>query len=232
MSQEKSSKKALVIGSSGVIGGAFLKTFCDDPTFSAVHDISRSKKNGFDLEDIGSIESEAKQMANNAPFHIIVDATGVLSFEGKGPEKSLASIDSFHLHRTFQINSIGPLFLLKNFAPMLEKGRCIYAKLSARVGSISDNKKGGWYGYRASKAALNMFLQTASIELQRKNSQSIVVALQPGTINSDLSKPFASFVDHFLEPHVSVKGMLNSIYKLSPKNGAYFLDYKGKEILW
>jgi NAD(P)-dependent dehydrogenase (short-subunit alcohol dehydrogenase family) len=100
------------------------------------------------------------------------------------------------------------------------------------VGSISDNHKGGWYGYRASKAALNMFLQTAAIELQRKNALLKVVALQPGTVRSRLSQPFSANVPHLLEPSESVTGMLRALGRLQAKQGAHFVDYQGQEITW
>ena len=108
----------------------------------------------------------------------------------------------------------------------------MYAKLSARVGSIEDNKKGGWYGYRASKAALNMLLQTAAIELQRKNSNLRVVALQPGTVRSKLSSPHVQALSQLLEPKESVIGMLSALKTLPVKSGAFFVDYKGVEIPW
>jgi NAD(P)-dependent dehydrogenase (short-subunit alcohol dehydrogenase family) len=122
--------------------------------------------------------------------------------------------------------------LLRHFAPLLAPGPSIYAKLSARVGSISDNHKGGWYGYRASKAALNMLLQTAAIELQRKNPQLRVVALQPGTVRSELSRPFAAGVAQLLEPADSVAGMLAALRNLQPTSGAHFVDYQGQPIPW
>jgi NAD(P)-dependent dehydrogenase (short-subunit alcohol dehydrogenase family) len=136
------------------------------------------------------------------------------------------------LLQNFQINAIGPAMVLQQFAPLLAKGPTIYAKLSARVGSISDNKKGGWYGYRAAKAALNMLLQTAAIELQRKNADLRVVALQPGTVRSKLSQPFLASVAHLLEPDESVKGLLNAMKSLQPTTGAHFVDYQGQHIDW
>lgn len=122
--------------------------------------------------------------------------------------------------------------MLQSFAPLLAPGPSIYAKLSARVGSISDNKKGGWYGYRAAKAALNMLLHTAAIELQRKHPDLRVVALQPGTVRSNLSQPFASGVPHLLEPAESVAGMLAALQTLSPKAGAHYIDHQGQSIDW
>jgi NAD(P)-dependent dehydrogenase (short-subunit alcohol dehydrogenase family) len=166
------------------------------------------------------------------PFEIIVDATGALEIDGVGPEKSLNSLEPEHLSKAFWVNAIGPALVLRHFAPLLAKGGSIYAKLSARVGSISDNKKGGWYGYRASKAALNMMLQTAAIELQRKNTNLRVVALQPGTVRSPLSQPFVSAQTHLLEPRDSVLGMLTALKNLPVKSGAQFIDYQGNEIPW
>ena len=166
------------------------------------------------------------------PFEIIVDATGALEIDGVGPEKSLNSLNHEHLTQAFLVNAIGPALVLRHFSPLLTKGASTYAKLSARVGSISDNKKGGWYGYRASKAALNMMLQTAAIELQRKNIDLRVVALQPGTVRSKLSSPFVGSQTHLLEPHTSVLGMLTALKNLSVKSGAHFIDYTGNEIPW
>ena len=224
--------KALVLGASGAIGSAFVKAFQTDPRCLDVQAVSRSDGSGFDFFDPKSIEKQALICGALGPYQVIVDATGALTIEGTGPEKSLAQLDSRVLMRNFEINAIGPVMALRYFAPLLASGPCIYAKLSARVGSISDNQKGGWYGYRASKAALNMLLQTAAIELQRKNPQLQVVALQPGTVKSALSKPFASSVSQLLEPQESVAGMLAALKGLAPKPGAHFLDYRGEAIDW
>jgi NAD(P)-dependent dehydrogenase (short-subunit alcohol dehydrogenase family) len=149
-----------------------------------------------------------------------------------GPEKSLSALQAEHLLKAFHLNAIGPVIVLRHFAPLLAFGPSIYAKLSARVGSIGDNRKGGWYGYRASKAALNMLLQTAAIELQRKNPQLRVVALQPGTVRSELSRPFSAGVAQLLEPAESVAGMLSALQALPARSGAHFVDYRGQEIPW
>ena len=228
--------KALVLGASGAIGSGFVQAFQADPRCVHVQAVSRSDASGFgsgfDLLDPKSIEQRALMCKALGPYQVIVDATGALTIEGIGPEKSLAQLDSSALMRNFEINAVGPVLAIRHFAPLLASGPCIYAKLSARVGSISDNQKGGWYGYRASKAALNMLLQTAAIELQRKIPQLRVVALQPGTVKSALSKPFASSVSQLLEPHESVAGMLAALKGLSPKPGAHFLDYRGEAIDW
>jgi NAD(P)-dependent dehydrogenase (short-subunit alcohol dehydrogenase family) len=197
-----------------------------------VERVSRAHSSGFDLLDNASLVAQAATSASAGPYHLIVDATGALTIDGVGPEKSLAAVQPDILAKAFQLNTIGPLLLLRHFAPLLVPGASIYAKLSARVGSISDNSKGGWYSYRASKAALNMLLQTAAIELQRKQPEFRVVALQPGTVRSNLSKPFSAGVPHLLEPAESVAGMLAALRGLTAKQGAHYIDYQGEQINW
>jgi len=224
--------KALVIGANGAIGSAFVNAFRSNPNCTHVELVSRESKSGFELLDSESIRVQAAICSGAGPFAIIVDATGALEIQGVGPEKSLNSLNPEQLMQAFLVNAIGPSMVLRHFAPLLAKGSSIYAKLSARVGSIADNKKGGWYGYRASKAALNMMLQTAAIELQRKNTNLRVVALQPGTVRSKLSNPFSSSQMHLLEPHDSVNGMLTALKNLPVMSGAHFIDYQGVEIPW
>jgi NAD(P)-dependent dehydrogenase (short-subunit alcohol dehydrogenase family) len=121
---------------------------------------------------------------------------------------------------------------MKHFAPLVAPGPSIFAKLSARVGSITDNRLGGWYGYRASKAALNMLLQTAAIELQRRHRNLRVVALQPGTVDSALSKPYQGAAPQVLTADESVAGMLKALQSLPTLPGAQFIDYRGNPIPW
>ena len=224
--------RALVIGSSGAIGSAFVAAFHADTHCVHVEVVSRQSGSGFDLLNAESISAQASFSREMGPFEIIVDATGALNINGVGPEKSLSSVNADHLMQSFLVNAIGPTLVMRHFAPLLAKGSSVYAKLSARVGSIADNQKGGWYGYRASKAALNMMLQTAAIELQRKNPSLRVVALQPGTVRSKLSDPFTTSQTHLLEPDDSVLGMLTALKALPAKTGAHFVDHKGAEIPW
>jgi NAD(P)-dependent dehydrogenase (short-subunit alcohol dehydrogenase family) len=223
---------ALVVGTGGALGSAFVSYLQDETACGHVVGVSRSSENGFDLEDPGSIERIARRVREQGPYHLVIDATGALTIDGVGPEKSLSRMDADALHRSFSVNAIGPALLLRHLASSIASGDAIYAKLSARVGSISDNQKGGWYGYRASKAALNMMLQTAAIELQRRNSSLRVVALQPGTVRSRLSEPFQAGVPTLLEPSESVAGMMRSMMALATKSGAHFIDYQGREIPW
>lgn len=148
---------------------------------------------------------------------------------GLRPEKSLAALQPELLAKAFQLNAIGPLMVLRNFAPLLATDPGIYAKVSTRVGSITDNHKGGLVQLPRLQ---NMLLQTAAIELQRKNVLLRVVALQPGTVRSELSRPFSAGVSKRLEPAESVAGMLAALRGLQPRQGAHFIDYQGKEIPW
>ena len=223
--------RALVVGSSGSIGKAFLRALQLDSNCAEAVELSRETSPAFDLRNEQSIEEALTPVKGSGNFDLIIDATGALMISGHGPEKSLQAIKASTLSESLWINCIGPSVMLKNLAPVLGKSRCIYAKLSARVGSISDNKLGGWYSYRSSKAAFNMILQTAAIEHNRKNPNAVFVALQPGTVASPLS---AAFVDasKTLTPEDSVSQMLSAIDLLKPTNGAHFIDYRGHPIAW
>ncbi len=226
------SYKALVIGSSGTIGMAFATALKNDPNCRLVACLSRNTVPDFCLENEASISYSAGLFASEAPFHLIIDATGALTIDGQGPEKQLSGLNPIQLSRAFQINTIGPALIIKHFLPLLDaKNRTIYAKLSARVGSISDNQKGGWYSYRASKAALNMILQTAAIESNRSRPNLVFAALQPGTVASKLSANFVS-ADQCLPATVAVQGLMTALDSLTTKKGAYFIDYQGQEIVW
>jgi len=175
--------------------------------------------------------SAASALALAAPFQLIVDATGALTINHHGPEKSLNALHAEPLLESLAVNAVGPALLFKHLSPLLDTTqRTIYAKLSARVGSIADNRKGGWYSYRAAKAALNMLLHTAAIEAARKRPMLVVAALQPGTVDSALSRPFVA--SGALTPETSVAGMLLALDELPARSGAHFVDYQGKSIPW
>lgn len=224
--------RALVLGGSGTIGGAFVRALSGMPGCSAVVALSRRDPPVLVLEDESAVRAAAQWAAAQGPFQLVVDATGALTIDGQGPEKRLTQVSSDGLRRAFEVNAIGRALVLKHFVPLLApKERAIFAVLSARVGSIEDNQLGGWYGYRASKAAGNMFLQTAAIESYRTRPLAAFVALQPGTVVSALSAPFQS--GHpTVTPEVSVSGMLAAVDGLSARPQAWFVDYQGNQIPW
>jgi NAD(P)-dependent dehydrogenase (short-subunit alcohol dehydrogenase family) len=224
--------KALVVGSNGALGSAFVRQLKLMPACAEVVAASRNGQPSVNILDAESVRKFGEEMRLLGPFHVIVDATGALTLFGKGPEKSLSMLEAKHLSDAFGINAIGPALLLAALSPALARGDSVYAKLSARVGSISDNRTGGWYGYRASKAALNMVLQTAAIELQRRNANLRVVALQPGTVRSALTEKFVANHTSLLDPDESVAGMLRAIWSLPSRSGASFIDYQGGSIAW
>jgi NAD(P)-dependent dehydrogenase (short-subunit alcohol dehydrogenase family) len=223
--------RALVIGASGAIGQALMQQLQSDPRCAVVLGVSRQSLPGLDLLYEDSIKACAQALAPQAPFHLVLDATGALSVNGRGPEKRLDELDAEHLLNALHLNAVGPGLLLKHFAPLLASGeRVIWGKLSARVGSIEDNRKGGWYGYRAAKAALNMLLQTAAIEIARRRPLAVLVALQPGTVQSTLSQPF---VGHdAMPPDESAQRLLAAMDALQPTGRAQFVDHAGEAIAW
>jgi len=224
--------KAIVLGATGAIGGAFEKALLRMPACAGVIGLGRQTDPAFDLEDEASIAACARAVAPAGPFDLIVDATGALHIDGVAPEKRLQDLNADRLSRAFTINAIGPALLMKHFTPLLPaKSRCMFATLSARVGSIADNRKGGWYGYRASKAARNMLLRTVAVEACRQRPEAVFVALQPGTVRSRLSAPFAAGADA-MDPDVSAALLLGAIDALPARGEAAFIDYRGQPIEW
>jgi len=223
--------RALVFGDTGALGQAFCGALRSDSRCASVKTFSRGGVPSLTLDDPQSVQICAHSMADDGPIHLFIDATGALIIDHTGPEKRLDDIDALHLQRAMQVNAIGPALLLKYFSPLLATGeRVIWAKLSARVGSIEDNRKGGWYGYRASKAALNMFLQTAAIEIARRRPQAVIAALQPGTVRSGLSRPFVG--EEGMDPETAALKLLQVIDALQPTGRAHFVDHEGQVIPW
>lgn len=223
--------RALVIGASGAIGSAFVEALQADAQCAHVVPLSRRTHPGFELGNEASIAAAAVSLSAGGPYALMIDATGALVIDGHGPEKRLSELSAERLLAQFTVNAMGPALLLKHFMPHLAPGRAIYAKLSARVGSISDNQRGGWYGYRSAKAALNMLLQTAAIECAVRQPQAVIAALQPGTVASPLSAPFTRGTAT-LTPAESVAGMLAVLDTLQPTRGAQFRDYRGALVPW
>ena len=224
--------RAVVLGASGAIGSALVAALQADVRCAHVLAYSRNSHPGFELEDEASMAACAAHAAFHGPLHLVLDATGALYIDGQGPEKRLGALDPQRLARAFAVNAIGPAMLLKHFVPLLASDApVVFATLSARVGSIEDNRTGGWYGYRASKAALNMLLQTAAIEAARTRPLAVFAALQPGTVASKLSGPFVAAGDA-LTPAASAAGMLAALDALHPTGRAQFVDYRGGMIPW
>ncbi|WP_295520929.1 SDR family NAD(P)-dependent oxidoreductase [Limnohabitans sp. Rim8] len=223
--------RALVFGASGAIGQAFVRALQSDPRCAAVCGVSRQSSPGFDLLDESSMAACAHTLTAQGPFHLVLDATGALTLNGRGPEKRLEELDAAHVLHALHLNAVGPSLLLKHFSPLLASGeRVIWGKLSARVGSIEDNRKGGWYGYRAAKAALNMLLQTGAIEIARRRPLAVVAALQPGTVQSALSQPFLGH--DALRPDDAAQRLLSVLNGLQPNGRAQFVDHQGQPIPW
>lgn len=224
--------RAVVLGASGALGAAFVDLLRADSRFDHVLALSRSSTPGFELESEASIQTCAQHAALGGPLVWVIDATGALEIDGQGPEKRLDALNAAALTRAFEVNAIGPALLMKHFIPLLATDQAtVFATLSARVGSIEDNHKGGWYGYRAAKAARNMLLQTAAIEAHRRRPLAVFAALQPGTVRSRLSQAFVA-PDHALAPEVAAAHMLRALDQLRPTGRAQFVDYLGAAIAW
>ena len=201
-----------------------------DPLCSDVVGLSRA--NGFDLMDEASIIRAAREVAENGPVHLIIDATGFLHDVEYSPEKTINSLHPSHMARAFAINATGPLLAIKHFHKFLpENEKAVFVTLSARVGSIEDNRLGGWISYRASKAALNMGLRTAAIEIGRKWKQAALIALHPGTVQTELSNPYAGSRKTFT-PEDAARKMLKTIDQIDHHSNGTFLDYDGLTIPW
>ena len=223
--------RALVIGSSGTIGAEFAALLATDPRCNEIVGLHRHSSPAIDMQDEPSIVAAAKALAGGSPFHLIIHAAGLLHDGDLMPEKKLSDLRFSSLMKSFGINAIGPALVLRYFSPLLsrEGGRMIF--LSAKVGSIGDNKLGGWYAYRASKAALNMLVKTASIELKRTLPKAIVIAMHPGTVNSKLSKPFGGETKG-RPADVACREMLNTIDGLQPEQSGQFLSYSAELLPW
>jgi len=224
---------ALVIGSSGAIGAAFVDCLRQDRRCLSLTELSRTIMPTFELTRPDSFPELVQALRLQTSLNLVIDASGALAMPGARPEKALRELAVDRLRFAIEVNAVGPLLLMQSLAPFLStKGPMLYVKLSARVGSITDNRKGGWYGYRASKAALNMMLQCVALEWQRSNPQAQVLALQPGTVRSALSKDFLQASPDALTADASVGRFWQALDQLEPKPGAQFVDYQGVAIPW
>lgn len=242
MSPNAAFSNAVVIGASGGIGKALVAALLADEV-AQVHGLSRSgapvSSSGeiasrIDIRDEASIAAAAGRVRETGPVDLVVVATGLLHDGAVQPEKTYRSLSADALAEYFAVNTIGPALVAKHFLPLLPRDRrAVFACLSARVGSIGDNGLGGWYGYRASKAALNMLIKSLSIELARTRPEAICVGLHPGTVDTGLSAPFQSGVapEKLFTPAVSARCLLDVVKTLTPDQTGGCYSWDGARIV-
>jgi NAD(P)-dependent dehydrogenase (short-subunit alcohol dehydrogenase family) len=215
--------RSLVIGASGGIGGAIARTLAGE-----VVTLSRSK-NGFEITDERLIKHHLGRIDGH--FDLIFVATGALSINGAQPEKSIKAINMDALTDQYKTNAIGPMMVLKHSLHLLPKNSpSTFAVLSARVGSIGDNKIGGWHSYRAAKAGLNQLMHGAAIELQRTHKKTILLALHPGTVETNFTKDYQAEIKS--SPDEAARHLLNVVKTRRLSDSGKFFDYAGAEIPW
>ena len=246
MSQLSSFPKALnvaVVGASGAIGSEFVRQLAADERVRRVYAFSRSPierpndnvvAGTIDIRDAESVALAAETLDSDDSLDLVILATGILHRgETVQPEKSLCDIDPEAMMELFNVNAIGPANVAKAFLPRMRRGsRTVFAALSARVGSIGDNRLGGWVSYRSSKAALNMILKTLSIEHARRFPEAVIAGLHPGTVDSSLSAPFQRRVPEgkLFSPAQSVGYLLTVIDRLAPEDSGGFFAWDGTAI--
>ena len=225
---------AVVFGASGAIGGALAERLRADPRFADVLAFARSAEPSVDVTDASSVEAAAEAIrATGLEPRLVVVATGFLHGDGQQPEKTWRHLDGAALARSFAVNAIGPALVMKHVLPLLPReGRSVFAALSARAASIGDNRIGGWYGYRASKAALNQLVRSAAAELGRRSKESVCVALHPGHVESALSAPFGAGGGRSYAPDEAARNLLSVLDGLAPEDTGGFFDEAGAAIAW
>jgi len=235
------SKNIAIIGSSGAIGNAFVEHYLKDNSIQNIFTFSRNAADHLsnkvssykmDVESQESIQKAAEQIKDHIIDRVII-ASGILHNESFGPEKSIKDLNYETFAKVYSINTIGPALIGRYFIPLLNKNeKSVIAFLSARVGSISDNKLGGWYSYRSSKTALNQIVKNFSIELKRSNKNAIVLALQPGTVESNFSEPFKKNVskEKLFSPKYSVELLSKVIESSSEEDSGNLISYDGDTI--
>jgi NAD(P)-dependent dehydrogenase (short-subunit alcohol dehydrogenase family) len=247
-------RSALIVGASQGIGLGFLYKCLETPEIATIFATYRDRHSADRLFDLSrqfpqkltclqmeiaeesQVERAIAQIQQSTPYlHFVINCVGILHEGDLQPEKSLRQIDSDRLIRYFQVNSIGAILLAKHLLPFFQHDdRSIFATISAKIGSIGDNNLGGWYGYRASKAALNMLLRTAAIEYRRKRSRAIVVMLHPGTTNTRLSRPFQRNVPP--EKLFSIERTVSQLWEvmetLEEQDSGEFFSWDGTRLPW
>lgn len=234
--------RVAIIGSSGGIGFGLVELCVNDPKVKRVHALSRmgvshpSPKVSnltFDFLDEGSIKAATTALNEVGPIDIVIVASGFLHDENISPEKSMRSLSYEAFIKNFEINTIGPAMTAKHFLPLLRRDqKAVFAALSARVGSISDNRLGGWYAYRAAKVALNMVIQTLSIEYARRFKKTVIIGLHPGTVDTGLSEPFQKNVPDgkLFTPEFSAQQLLKVINEVEFEDSGHLFAWDGTKV--
>ena len=234
--------RVAIIGASGGIGRALTTLLVDHPNIAKIYALSRqgtphpsSKVEAlkYDFTDEASIIAATQIMKNAGDLDLILVTTGLLHNQTIAPEKNLRALSVDGFEQNFLVNTIGPAMTAKHLLPLLKRdGKAVFAALSARVGSISDNRLGGWYAYRASKAALNMVIKTAALEYARRFKNKIIIGLHPGTVDTALSKPFQGNVPDgkLFSPQQSATYLLNVVNDVTIDNTGQLLDWDGKTV--
>ncbi len=238
--------RVAIFGASGGIGRGFIEHLRDDPAVAHIYAVSRNpdsigiedpklSAHGYDPRDEASLEQVAASIKEGGPLTLAISAIGLLHDDENGlePEKTWRHLDADKLADTYFANAVVPILIAKHMLPLLPRDqRAGYSALSARVGSISDNRIGGWYGYRAAKAALNQHLRCAAIELGRRYDQAFCIGLHPGTVDTGLSKPFQKQVEEhkLFTPEFSTGAMLQVIDGITAAQSGGLFAYDGEEI--
>ena len=233
--------RAVVLGAQGAIGAALVDCLDVNPAIERVYCGARTGRHTgeskrrpfeFDLCDEQSIAAAAANIGADGPVDLVLVATGALHGDGMQPEKTWRDFSASQFERMFAINATGPALVAKHFLPLLSRDRrSLFAALSARVGSIEDNRLGGWASYRASKAALHQIIRTCAIELARKNPKALCVALHPGTVDSPLSKPFQrSAPQGVFAPEESARHLIDVLEHLAPPDSGCAFAWDGGKI--
>lgn len=224
---------AVVFGAGGGIGDALTDAIAEGNRFDQVIAFGRRTAPAIDLLDEASLERAAAFAADRGELRLVIVATGFLHDDRQVPEKNWRQLDPVGLARAFALNAIGPAMIMKHVLPRLPRsGKAVFAALSARVGSIADNRLGGWYSYRASKAALNQLVRTAAVELARRCPEAFCVALHPGTVATRLSAPFAANGLEVHPPSVAARHLLAVIDRLPADANGGFFDWRGERVPW
>ena len=235
--------KTLIFGATGAIGRALSEAVGQQKKAGMLVTTSRSARSfasddqhfSCDIADEASIAAVATAVTEMAPFDLVINATGLLHDEAAGvhPEKAMRQVSADAMARVFGVNAIGPALIMKYFLPLMARDKkAVMAHLSARVGSISDNRLGGWYSYRAAKAAQNMLVRTAAIEFARRAPSAVIVGLHPGTVDSNLSAPFQGGTprEKLFTPAQAAAHLLNVIENLSPADSGGCFAWDGARL--